>query len=303
MDFLTGEIAKLKRKAPTSEDKYIKRSEIEAQRRAEYRQEQERILIQRRDRDLEKLQHLKEHESAKRRKIERQPEKIELDAQAIRQGLIELKEPVRLFGETEKDVEKRLALIKGRNERHSELTGGITDRLYSEPPDSSLPDRQAIKIDPEWLTGDEESTNRLQENLSLTLRIYIKQWHDDAKNEAASGDGQSLNLFMRAKEHLARLLSRLKARNLPRDILRNLCKICLALNLKDFTSANHAYLQMSIGKATWPVGITMVGIHERAQKERKRQEMDGAHILTDDTTRQWLQSLKRLITHLEKKNA
>lgn len=36
----------------------------------------------------------------------------------------------------------------------------------------------------------------------------------------------------------------------------------------DYVKANDAYLQMAIGNAPWPIGVTMVGIHARTGRER-----------------------------------
>lgn len=35
-----------------------------------------------------------------------------------------------------------------------------------------------------------------------------------------------------------------------------------------YIQANDAYLQMAIGNAPWPIGVTMVGIHARTGREK-----------------------------------
>lgn len=37
---------------------------------------------------------------------------------------------------------------------------------------------------------------------------------------------------------------------------------------REYVKANDIYLKMSIGNATWPMGVTMVGIHERSGREK-----------------------------------
>ncbi len=37
---------------------------------------------------------------------------------------------------------------------------------------------------------------------------------------------------------------------------------------RDFIKANEHYLMLAIGDAPWPIGVTMVGIHERAGREK-----------------------------------
>lgn len=59
--------------------------------------------------------------------------------------------------------------------------------------------------------------------------------------------------------------------------------------------ASDAYLQMAIGNAPWPIGVTMVGIHARTGRE-KIFSKNVAHVLNDETQRKYIQALKRLMT-------
>ena len=52
--------------------------------------------------------------------------------------------------------------------------------------------------------------------------------------------------------------------------------------------ANDAYLQMAIGNAPWPIGVTMVGIHARTGRE-KIFSQSIAHVLNDETQRKYIQ--------------
>ena len=52
--------------------------------------------------------------------------------------------------------------------------------------------------------------------------------------------------------------------------------------------ANDIYLQMAIGNAPWPIGVTMVGIHARTGKE-KIFAQQIAHVLNDETQRKYIQ--------------
>lgn len=55
--------------------------------------------------------------------------------------------------------------------------------------------------------------------------------------------------------------------------------------------ANDAYLQMAIGNAPWPIGVTMVGIHARTGRE-KIFSKHVAHVLNDETQRKYIQVSK-----------
>jgi len=67
------------------------------------------------------------------------------------------------------------------------------------------------------------------------------------------------------------------------------------LKKREYVKANDAYLRLAIGNAPWPIGVTMVGIHERSARE-KIFTNQVAHILNDEITRKYIQSIKRLMT-------
>jgi pre-mRNA-splicing factor 18 len=64
---------------------------------------------------------------------------------------------------------------------------------------------------------------------------------------------------------------------------------------RDYLAAMDQYIKLTIGNAPWPIGVTMVGIHERSARE-KIYTNSVAHIMNDETTRKYLQSIKRLMT-------
>ncbi len=60
-------------------------------------------------------------------------------------------------------------------------------------------------------------------------------------------------------------------------------------------TAMDQYIKLAIGNAPWPIGVTMVGIHKHSAHE-KIYTYSVAHIMNDETTRKYLQSIKRLMT-------
>lgn len=70
------------------------------------------------------------------------------------------------------------------------------------------------------------------------------------------------------------------------------CKFCpqkYFLKLNHYVlQANDAYLEMAIGNAPWPIGVTMVGIHARTGRE-KISSRNVAHVLNDETQRKYMQ--------------
>jgi len=69
---------------------------------------------------------------------------------------------------------------------------------------------------------------------------------------------------------------------------------------REYTKAVQAYLTLSIGHAPWPMGVTMVGIHERAGRE-KIFSQHVAHVLNDETQRKYIQAMKRLMSFCQHK--
>lgn len=69
---------------------------------------------------------------------------------------------------------------------------------------------------------------------------------------------------------------------------------------RDYLAGMDHYIRLAIGNAPWPIGVTMVGIHERSARE-KIYTNSVAHIMNDETTRKYLQSVKRLMTFCQRR--
>jgi pre-mRNA-splicing factor 18 len=78
-------------------------------------------------------------------------------------------------------------------------------------------------------------------------------------------------------------------------MLKNIAEIVHFMQNRKYQSANDAYLRMSIGNAPWPIGVTMVGIHERSAREKISSDQ-VAHVLNDEISRKYIQSLKRCVS-------
>lgn len=76
------------------------------------------------------------------------------------------------------------------------------------------------------------------------------------------------------------------------DVLSSIAEIVHHMQTREYIQANDAYLRLSIGNAPWPIGVTMVGIHERSGRE-KIFSNNVAHVLNDEVSRKYIQSLKR----------
>ncbi|CAL9073059.1 unnamed protein product, partial [Musa textilis] len=84
---------------------------------------------------------------------------------------------------------------------------------------------------------------------------------------------------------------------LPGDGRQALVKVVQCCMKRDYLAAMDEYIRLAIGNAPWPIGVTMVGIHER----EKIYTNSVAHIMNDETTRKYLQSVKRLMTFSQRR--
>jgi pre-mRNA-splicing factor 18 len=101
-----------------------------------------------------------------------------------------------------------------------------------------------------------------------------------------------------AKSNLTPLFRKLESATLSPALLRSVTEIVDLIQQRRYVHANDAYLRLSIGKAAWPIGVTMVGIHERSAREKLHESEKGseAHIMADEVTRKMLQGIKRCLS-------
>lgn len=95
-------------------------------------------------------------------------------------------------------------------------------------------------------------------------------------------------------------ITNITLQHLQKDILEPIYHICCFIQEREYVKANDAYLTMAIGNAPWPMGVTMVGIHERSARE-KIFTNQVAHVLNDETQRKYIQAIKRIMTWAQRK--
>jgi pre-mRNA-splicing factor 18 len=95
------------------------------------------------------------------------------------------------------------------------------------------------------------------------------------------------------------LFRKLANKSLEKEILEPLSQIMHFTKTRDYAQADNSYLLLAIGKAAWPMGVTSVGIHERAARE-KISTGETAHVLNDEVQRKYIQAVKRLISFAQK---
>ncbi|KAK0556697.1 hypothetical protein OC846_001016 [Tilletia horrida] len=147
--------------------------------------------------------------------------------------------------------------------------------------------------------------NKLYPIIYHTLKGLLKDWAqalaDRPEHVRMSTQGKlAAATQVQASEYLQPLFKLLRKRSLAPDVLARLSEIVHYVQKREYRHANDSYLQLSIGNAPWPIGVTMVGIHERSGRE-KIFSSNVAHVLNDEVSRKYIQSLKRLMTFAQTK--
>ncbi len=206
-----------------------------------------------------------------------------------------LDEPVRLFGETHK---QRLKRYKKRIAADS-LAAIMTDGPI--PTTLKLVPGKDMLVDPK-VPKDKEGRDYLYRQLASYFTMVLEEWditlarRDDEVKESYQGK-QAYSSMVQARENMRPLFKKLEKFDLPDSILEPVVEIVHAAQQRRYVDANDGYLRLSIGKAAWPIGVTMVGIHERSAREKLHEsDKNAAHIMSDEMTRKYLQSIKRCLS-------
>ncbi|KAF8433372.1 Prp18 domain-containing protein [Boletus edulis BED1] len=216
-------------------------------------------------------------------------------------------QPIRLFAESDRDRRLRLRALELIEEKGDDRQSGQNDfkkaledvenverelrnkskgkkKGDSEEPSTGVLDLNLIKTDPD----------RLYPLIYYALKRTLKEWGEamDERPEHVKRTTQgklAAATQVQSAQYLKPLFKTLRSRSLPSDMLVRIAEI-----------ANDGYLRLSIGNAPWPIGVTMVGIHERSAREKISTDQ-VAHVLNDEVSRKYIQSLKRLLTFSQTK--
>ncbi|KAL2271608.1 hypothetical protein VTJ83DRAFT_979 [Remersonia thermophila] len=146
--------------------------------------------------------------------------------------------------------------------------------------------------------SDKKARRFLFRQLASWFNLVLREWEVALAKEdnADTFAGQAARRAMvQSKETMRPLFRKFEKGDLDEDILKALVEIVGAAQERRYVDANDGYLRLSIGKAAWPIGVTMVGIHERSARE-KLHDGERGHIMRSEVTRKYLQSIKRCLT-------
>ncbi|CAG9769555.1 unnamed protein product [Ceutorhynchus assimilis] len=230
-------------------------------------------------------------------------------------------EPILLFGESETDACKRLRkcellepeinrgfrndLQEAMEQVDQEYLNEFLKSKSSENGSKTKSHSHEPKVSYEEICVMAKKMGRGNREHDMTtivhfIQLILLKWDEQLKYRsqddkmATKGKLQGAT-YTQTQEYLKPLLRKLKSFTLPEDISDSLTEIVVHLLNRNYLKASDAYLQMAIGNAPWPIGVTMVGIHARTGRE-KIFSKNVAHVMNDETQRKYIQALKRLMT-------
>ncbi|XP_041110571.1 pre-mRNA-splicing factor 18-like isoform X1 [Polyodon spathula] len=249
-----------------------------------------------------------------------------LSRQEVIRSLRERGEPIRLFAESDYDAFQRLRKIeflapevnKGlRNDLKAALDK-IDQQYLNEVVGGQEPGEEDtqhdLKVHEENTTieelealgeslgqgDDDKDMDVITKVLKFLLGVWAKDLNGREDYVKRGVQGKLTSATQKQTEsYLKPLFRKLRKRSLPADIKESITDIIKFMLQREYVKANDAYLQMAIGNAPWPIGVTMVGIHARTGRE-KIFSKHVAHVLNDETQRKYIQGLKRLMTICQK---
>lgn len=207
-----------------------------------------------------------------------------------------LGEPATLFGETR----------AGRLRRLRRLTAKMAMTDGPIPTTLALVEEKDMKVAEKIPSASDKVARKwLFRQLASYFTMILSEWEIALAREhhaAANGDGevstsarQAYNTMVQCKETMTPLFRKFEKGDLDESVLEAIVEIVRAAQERRYVDANDGYLRLSIGKAAWPIGVTMVGIHERSAREKLHNGERG-HVMGDEVTRKYLQSIKRCLT-------
>ncbi|XP_009623944.1 uncharacterized protein [Nicotiana tomentosiformis] len=144
-----------------------------------------------------------------------------------------------------------------------------------------------------------------EDKILVFFKKLLNEWNQEldemTEAEKRTAKGKSMvATFKQCARYLNPLFKFCRKKLLPDDIRQALLVVVECCMKRDYLAAMDQYIKMAIGNAPWPIGVTMVGIHERSARE-KIYTNSVAHIMNDETTRKYLQSVKRLMTFCQRR--
>ena len=253
-----------------------------------------------------------------------------LSADRIKQMLRSLGQPVTFFGETANERILRLQELQERIERLANETddfkldtksghnirnvfihgNGARARAAADDEDDDVDDsgnKGGKAFDPNAPEPIFHNAANMTDEMKVSkyFKRLLNWWDYDLSQRGSEGrltaKGRLDNkTFRQCKDYMKPLFKLCLKQQVHPDILERLLEIVKCCETGDFRTANDAYIRVAIGNSAWPIGLTMVGIHERSSRE-KISSSNVAHAMNNELQRKYLTSVKRLVTFAQTK--
>jgi pre-mRNA-splicing factor 18 len=149
--------------------------------------------------------------------------------------------------------------------------------------------------------ADDDPVKRIYKFLKGLLRDWEQDLEARPKSVAVSVAGRNESMtFKQCTDYIRPLFKQLKRRKLEAGMQAHLANIVEFAKAGEFVKAHDAYMDVAIGRAAWPIGVTMVGIHARSGRA-KIESSNVAHVMNSELQRKYLTSVKRLLSYAQKK--
>lgn len=251
-------------------------------------------------------------------------------AQEVKVSLRNYGRPITLFGETDVDRFKRLKALELSIEEKEGGDAGAANHfqdLLQKEVERDIQDATVAAMESE--KSEEQKAKELAKRARIMAKRHNKYAKERKRDQFDSDEEYIVFYFKRmlslweleldqrvaedkkrakgkvasatqkqTRSYLHLFFKQLRKKEAPPSVVKNVLKIVDMCMIREYVVANEAYLLMAIGNAAWPMGVTSVGIHERAGRERIFCQ-NQAHVLNDETSRKYIQAMKRIMTYAQ----
>ncbi|KAI5315960.1 hypothetical protein PRUPE_8G239700 [Prunus persica] len=203
---------------------------------------------------------------------------------------------------------QKSGIVSERKRQKTEVDGGVEDGDGGVREEDLSADGCSSGVDADkdlkrMKTNFEELCD--EDKILVFFKKLLNEWNQELREmpdaERRTAKGKSMvATFKQCARYLHPLFKFCRKKILQDDIRRALMVVVRCCMKRDYLAAMDQYIKLAIGNAPWPIGVTMVGIHERSARE-KIYTNSVAHIMNDETTRKYLQSVKRLMTFCQRR--
>lgn len=208
------------------------------------------------------------------------------------------------------EYEVRNVFLKDDDNKPSNIspTKQQIDREGETEAKKKLPRKIVLNSEGEEAPGGDLSKYSGQMKLYKFFKRLLREWEEAMENrpqslkESAAGR-ISLKTFRQCKDYMRHFFRITKVNELPSDIEVHLLRLVDHCRERQYRLASEVYMDVSVGRAPWPIGVTRISIQLRpgAEKIYCKTLNENAHVMQDEACRKYITSIKRIVTFCQTK--